>query len=176
MQITGEQLMNEESKILMSYTGLFPANQSRRFKMAEVEFHNTHEILLNHNYSNIIFKGGIRKADNFLSASTVILDFDGTHELDEMKKVFSKIKNVCIVTSKSHQKSFKANFDGSLSDKAIVPADYFHVIIKLPTPITDLKMYKKVMTNLINKYGSDPSCKDGGRFYYSHPNQTCWYS
>ncbi|MFK5951331.1 MAG: hypothetical protein QM500_21460 [Methylococcales bacterium] len=166
----------EESKILMSYTGLLPANQSGQFKEAEVEPSRIDTITSSNNYSNLIFKNGIRKADNFLSASTVILDFDGTHKLEEMKKVFSKTKNVCIVTSKSHQKSFKANFDGSLSDKAIVPADYFHVIIKLPTPITDLKTYRKVMANLIDKYGSDPSCKDAARFYYGHPKQEYWYS
>lgn len=171
--------MNEEkkeNKILFSYTGLAPANQSRRFEVANIEFSRLHKILLNHNYSNIIFKGGIRKAENFLSVWSVILDFDGTHRIDEIKQEFSKTKNVCIVTSKSHQQRFKANADGSLSDKEIVPSDYFHVIIKLPTPITDLAEYKKFMTNLINKYGSDPSCKDGGRFYFGHPNQTCWYS
>lgn len=168
--------MKKKNQILFSYTGLAPANQSRMFEVAEIEFSKLYNILLNHNYSNIIFKGGIRKAANFLSAWSVILDFDGTHRLDEMKKAFSTIKNVCIITSKSHQQMFKANADGSLTDKAIVPADYFHVIIKLPTPITDLAEYKKLMTNLINKYGSDPSCKDGGRFYYGHPNQSCWFS
>jgi len=163
-------------QILFSYTGLVPANQSRKFEVAEIEFSNLHSILLNHNYSNIIFKDGIRKAENFLSAWAVILDFDGTHRLDEMKKHFSSTKNVCIITSKSHQQKFKANADGSLSEKEIVPADYFRVIIKLPTPITDLATYKEGMTNFINKYESDPSCKDGGRFYYGHPNQTYWYS
>ncbi len=168
--------MNKNNQILFSYTGLLPANQSRMFKVAEIEFSKLHTLLLNHNYSNIIFNGGIRKAENFQSAWAVILDFDGTHRLDEIKKAFSAIKNICIITSKSHQQRFKANVDGTLTDKAIVPADYFHVIIKLPTPITDLVKYKKFMTNLINKYGSDPSCKDGGRFYYGHLNQTYWYS
>ena len=168
--------MKSMNKILFSYTGLAPANQSRMFKVAELEFSMLHSILLGYNYSNIIFKDGVRKAENFLSAQTVILDFDGTHCLDDIKKAFSKTKQVCIVTSKSHQQKFKANVDGTLTDKAIEPADYFHVIIKLPTPITDLATYKKVMTNMISKYGSDPSCKDGGRFYYGHPNQVCWYS
>ena len=168
--------MMKKNQILFSYTGLAPANQSRMFKVAEIEFPKLHNILLNHNHSNIIYKDGIRKAENFLSAWSVILDFDGTHQLEAIKKSFSKINNVCIITSKSHQQRFKADVDGTLTDKAIVPADYFHVIIKLPEPITGLVKYKKFMTNLINEYGSDPSCKDGGRFYFGHVNQTCWYS
>ena len=168
--------MKKRNQIMLSYTGLVPANQSRRLKTIEIEFLKIAEFILEHNYSNIIFKDGICKAINFLAAYCLVLDFDGNHDIEDIKKLFSKINNSLIITSKSNQKNRKVNFDGSLSEKEIKPADYFHVIIKLPTPITDLATYKKVMTNLINKYGSDPSCKDGGRFYYGHPNQSYWYS
>lgn len=168
--------MKEENKTMVSYTGLAPANRSNSFEVAEIAFNEIHTITHGHNYSNIIFKDGIRKAENFLSAGSLILDFDGTHRLDKIKEEFIKISDVCIVTSKSHQQKCKANADGSPSGKKIEPKDFFHLIIKLRKPITDLAEYKNVMVVLINKYGSDPSCKDGGRFYYGNPTQEYWYS
>ena len=162
-------------KINMSIAGLNPANQSRIFEKAEVESSEIHIETKKSNYSGNIWRDGIRKANNFISADVLILDMDGTVSMEEMKNSFSNIKNVLIVTSKSHQKANKVTDDGSLG-KIITPADYYHVIIVLEQPITDLDTYKKVMTNLISKYGADPACKDGARFFYGNPNQQHWYS
>ena len=154
---------------------LTSAKSSRRFSTIEVQFDKVDELTKQCNYSNIIWANGTRKADNFLAAHSLVLDFDGTMPLEAAKAKFAQIENVCIVTSKSHQSPFKIA-DYGRPGKAITPADYFHVIIALPEPITDLATYKSVMKDLIKLYGSDPSCKDGARFYFGNPRQECWYS
>ena len=158
-----------------SLTGLKPASQSSSFEKVQMDFHELHTVTGTCNYSHILWKDGIRKADNFISTDMLILDMDGSDSMEKMKKSFSNTKNVLFVTSKSHQKSNKVTDDGS-PGKVIKPADYYHIIIGLQQPITDLNTYKKVMTNLINKYGADPACKDGARFFYGNPNQEYWYS
>jgi len=159
----------------MSYTDLNSASNSTFFKECEFEFDLMHQLTMAHNYSNIIWEGGVRKADNFIAAHSLILDFDGTWPLEAAKAEFQSVANACLVTSKSHQSEFKIDEFGQ-PGKAIVPRDYFHVIVGLPEPITSLDSFKTVMANLIAKYGSDPSCKDGARMYYGCPKQQFWYS
>ena len=99
--------------INISLTGLNPASQSRNFEKVQMDFHELHTVTGICNYSPIIWKNGIRKADNFISADMLILDMDGSDNIEDTKKLFSKTKNVLFVTSKSHQKSNKVTDDGS---------------------------------------------------------------
>ena len=158
-----------------SRAALSSANSSVRFETQEVHFDQVAELTQQSNYSNILWKDGARKSANFLAAHSIILDFDGKMPLAEAKEAFKDTQDVCIVTSKSHQSPCKIE-PGGKPGKAITPADYFHVIIALPEPITDLAVYKFVVKYLIDLYGSDPSCKDGGRFYFGNPRQEAWYS
>ena len=154
---------------------LTSAQSSRRFSTIEIPFDKVDELTKQCNYSNIIWTDGKRKEGKFLAAHSLILDFDATMPLEAAKAEFAQIENACIVTSKSHQSPFKID-DYGRPGKAITPADYFHVIIALPEPITNLATYRSVMEDLINLYDSDPSCKDGARFYFGNPRQECWYS
>lgn len=159
----------------MSWKEKSSAARSTKFNELDIEFSKVHEITENSNYSNIIWSGGQRKANNFIMANSLILDFDGTMPIEKAKSEFSRIKNACIVTSKSHKSNFKID-DRGRQGKPITPADFFHVIIGLENPITDINIYTNVVKNLINKYGSDKSCKDGGRFYFCNNKQEVWYS
>ena len=104
----------------------------------------------------------------------MILDFDGTADLEEIKKALKHLEHLLLVTSKSHQKPNKVKPDGSVGDP-IPCSDHFHAIIGLDEPITDIKIYKEVISNLINDFGSDPSCKDGARFYFPNEAQEYFY-
>ncbi len=73
-------------QVNISLTGLNPASQSRNFEKVQMNFHELHTVTSICNYSPIIFQGGIRKAENFLSAGSLILDFDGTHKLEKIKE------------------------------------------------------------------------------------------
>lgn len=151
------------------------ASEGALFTISEIEFALLHTFTSIFTYSHLIWSNGHRKAKNFTSTNMLILDFDGTKSMEEMKSLFSNTKNVLIVTSKSHQKSNKVNNDGSLG-KAIAYADFYHVIIGLELPITDLDTYLTVIRNLINKFGADTSCSDGARQFYCNPTQEHWYS
>lgn len=151
------------------------ASEGACFLTSETEFSQFHTITQQSTCSGLIWENGHRLAKNFVSTNILILDFDGTNSMEEMKSIFSNTKNVLIVTSKSHQKANKVNNDGSLG-KAITPADYYHVIIGLKEPITDLDTYLTVIRNLIKKFGADPYCKDAARQFYCNPDQQHWYS
>ena len=104
----------------------------------------------------------------------MILDFDGNVEMKEIAKALKHYEHMLLVTSKSHQKSYKVKPDGSIGDPR-TPTDCFHAIIGLDETITDVNLYKEVITNLINEFGSDPSCKDGARFYFPNEGQEHLY-
>lgn len=162
--------------IKMSWCEIAPPENTTQFNWFELPFTDIHTVTEKYSYSNIIWNNGKRKTEHFIEANSLILDFDGEGlTLDEAKQEFSKYQNICIVTSKSHQSHNKVNEDGSL-DKQIEPADRFHVIIGLARAISDVSIYKKRIKNLINKYGADTACSDGGRFYFPSQNQVVWYS
>ncbi len=41
--------------------------------------------------------------------------------------------------------------------------------------IYDKGRYTDIITNIINKFGADPACKDLARFYYPNPKQEVYY-
>jgi len=103
-----------------------------------------------------------------------VLDVDGTWPWQEAIEEFQDTDNILFITSKSHQQPFKVKPDGQTGD-AITPADYYHIIIGLEEPITNITDYKAVMLHLTKKYPVDVSCKDGGRFFFPNPNQEHFY-
>jgi len=157
------------SKIYISYCPLNDAKNSRDFQWCEYDFNRIHELTSSNNYSNIIWKDGIRKAGNFLGVNWLSLDIDSGLSLEVAKALLGDYGEVCIVTTRSHQLSTK-------SGKIVVPTDHFRIMIKLDEPITDYDTYRTVITNLIEQFQADPACKDGARFYYGNPKQEVWYS
>lgn len=115
-------------------------------------------------WSPIVWRDGKRKGDNFLGALYCVLDFDdGFMSLAEaINEVFADYKHI-IGTTRSHQCSTK---DG----KPIKKCDRFRVLLEFEKPIFDLHTYSNNMQDMIERYDTDDSCKDGARFFYSCDN------
>ena len=160
--------------IKMSWLYITTAKNSTQFKLQELPFEWMYKLTRACNYSNIEWENGRRAAANFKAAHALVLDIDGTWTIAEAMAEFEHTANCFIATTKSHQSSNKVTDNGSLG-KAIEPKDYYRIIIGIE-PITDAEVYKTVITNLINKYHGDQSCKDLARMYYGNPNQLVWFS
>ena len=74
------------------------APEGARFNNWEIEFSQLHTMTQRVTYSHLIWQDGHRKADNFVSTNMLILDFDSTRSLEEMKDYFKGTNNVLIVT------------------------------------------------------------------------------
>ena len=149
------------------------ASQQKAFKLITLN-HVKNElphITQNFSYSAIEFHDYVRLGTNFKQASSIILDFDDgmtiTQALETFKNVYAMV-----ATTKSHQQSTKS---GVPNGKQTEKRDRFRVIIFLQNPITDPKEFVRVMTNMINTYGSDPACKDLARYYFPNPTQEVWF-
>ena len=133
------------------------------FNKQEVEFEELPNITCRTHYSNISFKDGYRKGDNFQGVSVLTLDIDDNFSIEEMKKKLDGYKAL-IVTTKSHQAKEKGG-------KEIEPCDRYRLFLPLEVPITDGNQYKTIVTALIEEFQADKMCKDLGRFYYCNPKQ-----
>lgn len=119
-------------------------------------------------WSPIIWKDGVRRGENFLSAKYAGLDFDdGQWDLDEARAFFeSSGVNYLLGTTKSH----RLNKNGLVADR-------FRVILPFENIITDPQLYCYNMWSLSQDLPIDPACKDAGRFFYpckeivSHKNR-----
>ena len=100
-------------------------------------------------WSPAAFYGGIRKEANFKCSSVLGLDFDNGLTLGEAMDKFRRYRHV-IGTTRSH------------SEKC----HRFRVLIKLDKVVTDAGEYRNIVSHYINRFRSDPSCKDCARFYY----------
>lgn len=105
--------------------------------------------------SPIVFKGGHRHTNNFISSNWIGLDFDNGQTLDEITNVFCDVIHV-IGTTKSHQIK-KGNQP---------PCDRFRVLLQLPVTITSQKEYRQIVTWYVNAYEADSACKDAARFFW----------
>jgi len=108
------------------------------------------ETILQKAWSPIIFKDGIRKASNFISASWLVLDFDdGEMTLGQAQQEFKD--HTCIIgTTMSH----------------IDEAHRFRVALKFTMPCTDRDDYIFTLKNAIKYYPADRQCADAGRFFF----------
>ena len=105
-------------------------------------------------------KDGKRKKENYIgNQNTIWLDFDDIKSMEGIKALFEDYSYIAY-TSKNHQK-----------EKNGVVGDRFRLILftncLLPS---DQERYTRIMTNIINKYGTDKACKDSARLYWSNPN------
>jgi len=151
-----------------------PANQQKQFKLVTIESDIQNKlpyITRNYSYSAIEFKDDKRHGDNFIRAHSIILDFDEGKTIEQALKDFDSYYGM-IATTKSHQQSTKGGIPG---EKEIVKCDRFRVILFLENPIEDKDEFVTIMTNLINKYGSDKACKDTARYYFPNPTQKVWF-
>lgn len=111
-------------------------------------------------YSPILWTGGQRKAANFISTSLIVLDFDEGRTIKEMGEVFKDYKYY-IAETKSH----------GIQKKDKPPCDRFRLILFSDVEIRDLEDYKLIMAYMTERWGADPSCKDGARYFFGAPGK-----
>ena len=106
-------------------------------------------------WSPIVWIGGVRKQDNFVSSHFCVLDFDTPEmPLAEALRVFCDMQHI-IGTTKSHQKP-----------KGSVVCDRYRVVIPWDEPLRELEQYRQNMRRVLKRYPADSACSDGARFYY----------
>jgi putative DNA primase/helicase len=157
-------------KISLGAVAGTPASQQKSFYLQDISerfWEKLPTITQSMSYSAIEFLNNIRKSEYFFEAHMIILDIDDGMTIKEALVRFAPYFGM-IATTKSHQKSEK-------NGKPIVKQDRFRVILFLEKPITDPKIFKTVMTNLITKVGADQACKDLARFYFENPSQLHWW-
>lgn len=110
-------------------------------------------------WSPCIWEHGYRLQKNFLGATLCVLDFDdGEMTLQEAIDSFCDMQ--CIIgTTKSHQ----------ISKNGVI-CDRFRVVFKWECAVTDLRLYRYAMHQIMRSYPCDKSCKDGARFFYPCSN------
>ena len=132
--------------------GTLPAHQYRD-TFAPQEITNT--AITSYAWSPIVWRGGVRRQENFLFANYAVLDVDAgmpiAHAID---KVFRDVCHI-IGTTRSHGK-----------EKNGVVCDRYRVIVPFVRPIYDLATYRHNMQLIVDEYDVDRACKDGGRFFY----------
>jgi hypothetical protein len=114
-------------------------------------------------WSPIIWTNGYRLATNFKSASYLALDFDsGQWKVDDARGFAADhgLSHI-IATTKSHQKE-KRTASGKISS----PTDRFRFIIPFNRAIDDKALYLYNMREAMQLFPSDPSCKDGARYFF----------
>lgn len=139
------------------------ARHHTHFKEAEGEFSRLAPIIVQKAWSPIVWRGGQRKKDNFLSSDLVALDFDnGEWSIDDAKN-FCLATNLqaIIATTKSHQLE-KKTITG-ITQPAV---DRFRLVLPTVATCTSLDDFEYTMRMLMDGIPCDASCKDGGRFYF----------
>lgn len=107
-------------------------------------------------WAGIVWRGGYRRADNFLHSDWAVLDFD-SGEMTLREAICTWVDCIHVVgTTKSHQ----------LAKDGRPPVDRFRVAIPWDRRITDGKTYRYNMVELTEKYPADTQCKDAARLYY----------
>lgn len=109
---------------------------------------------LNFCWSPIIWRGGERKRDNFVSCQIAAIDVDEGTTIADAKEILRGCKNI-ILTTKSHQ----------IEKSGKPPCDRFRILIPFERTITDLHEYEFNMDLLRRELGADKT-KDGARFFW----------
>lgn len=115
------------------------------------------QALLNHHWSPILWKDGIRKSDNFLSAELCVLDFDdGNTTLKGFCESLGTLGYRAVVgITKSHQK-----------EKDDKPAcDRFRAVLWFKEAILCQHQFKQNMMRVAKCFGSDIQATDAARKY-----------
>ena len=127
-----------------------------RFKPRDVDSLTTlADVITKYNYSLGTFKNNYRNLKNFLGTELIALDFDEGLTIDEAVEIFKDHAHI-IAPTRNHRK-----------DKDGIVADRFRVILKLSQEITDEKVFKHTVKQLMNEYPqADTACSDASRMFY----------
>lgn len=146
---------------MLSYHPLAPDTTTpnaywRGFKGVDVDdVERLAKAVTSHVWSPIVWADGVRGQDHYRAANWCVLDFDsGEMSLAEAMKLFCDTEHF-IGTTKSHQKN-----------KGGVVCDRFRVAMRFETTITDVRVYRWNMHQILERYPCDKSCKDGARFFW----------
>lgn len=132
---------------------------AKGFVSTELDLEGLAEIINNcQTLAPALLKDNHRLSSNFISSQVIMLDYDNNQDVDSE---ISKLKNIGLNPNLSYY-SF-SHKEGS---------NRFRLVIVLDTPIEDPKLYKSIVTALINKVGSDGSCKDVSRMFYGGSGAT----
>jgi hypothetical protein len=114
-------------------------------------------------WSPIVWSGGVRKGENFISCQYMALDFDdGLFTLDDAKQwLADKNLSGIIGTSKSHQKE-----KTTPSGKILPAVDRFRLVTPLAEPIRKASQYIYNMTAIMDELPCDKACKDAARYFF----------
>lgn len=121
------------------------------------------EIMLSKVWSPVVWRHGTRHRSNFISCNYLALDFDdGRWTLESTKEWVEENNYSSIIgTSKSHQKEKKT------PSGVVQPAcDRFRVVIPFQAAIEDIDLYEYNMKKIMENIPTDPSCKDGARYFF----------
>lgn len=106
-------------------------------------------------WSPCIWKDGLRRKNNFISAKWCALDFDDNMTLSEAKDIFIDTEHLIGIT-KSHQIAKGNN-----------PArDRFRVVLRFEELISNKAVYEASMDLAIKHHDADRACKDAARFFW----------
>ena len=124
---------------------------------------DTHELILDElseiiNFGftfSYVFKGGVRKTDNFISSDLLCIDMDGDRTIKEtLNDDIVKKYGSLFYTTSSHTPDVHR----------------FRIIFVLPRTLTDVTELKQSMTSLSRRLGGDMSVVDGGRLFFGSHN------
>ncbi|MBT4206960.1 signal recognition particle, partial [Candidatus Woesearchaeota archaeon] len=124
---------------------------------------DTHELILDElseiiNFGftfSYVFKGGVRKTDNFISSDLLCIDMDGDRTIKEtLNDDIVKKYGSLFYTTPSHTPDVHR----------------FRIIFVLPRTLTDVTELKQSMTSLSRRLGGDMSVVDGGRLFFGSHN------
>jgi len=106
-------------------------------------------------WSNILWAGGHRREENFLSSYYCVFDYDDGLTIDKALELFSKYQFI-LGTTKSHQ------IDKGKNKPA---CDRFRVVVPWQKPIAKIDVYRFNIKKAIAHFKSDPVAYDGARLW-----------
>jgi hypothetical protein len=133
------------------------------FDVKEESLEHLSQIITTSVWSPIVWNAGMRAKKNFKSAEYLALDFDDGKWTLACAEKWCKQNNFAYIigTSKSHQKE-KTTASGHRQPAV----DRFRLVVPFETPLTDRQLYEYNMRKVMETVPCDPSCKDGGRFFF----------
>ncbi len=122
-------------------------------------------ILLQRQWSPIIWRNGERKSIHFIMARFLGLDFE--NEDVPITRIHEQFKDHWHIlgTTRNHQRPKKG-----------VTCDRFRLLLRWERPITDVLEYKKNVADMIDLFGADRQGSDGARMFRPCTEIVSWNS
>lgn len=132
-------------------------NYSHGWRVVELDLRHLAEVVESSVWSPIVWEGGVRARENFVSASLVALDSD-----DGMMSLVGAVDFFCedyhiIGTTANHQRE-KITANG-----AHPACDRYRIVLPFKKEITDLETFEYNMEYYTDRYETDNQVKDGAR-------------